>query len=345
MREMEILAIFVLYLTAATTAGAEAVTSSVEDYRMALGKIADSLERNDLEEARRVASTLRGAEIRFGEETFLADPTLLTPLASASTLEGARAHLPRLRALMARLNAGYTGDHTAGPAADLELLEHLRAQQEIATVSKGGNVPGVELRFPERVRKWLWDAWAWLTDVFWKIVKWLSSLWPSSQIEGTNITGLVTLLTVAAALLLGLLGFYVLRRSRGGAASVSVSASPVVTTDRDADPTARNSNEWADYALELASEGRAREAIRAWYHAVLVTLYRAGLLHYRKGRTNWEYAFSLSPSVPWRPRFLDITQTFDDEWYGRTESSTDALGHFRAEATSILRQVEGRGLR
>ena len=60
-------------------------------------------------------------------------------------------------------------------------------------------------------------------------------------------------------------------------------------SQRDADPLSREQDEWEKYAAELAAAGRLREAIRAWYHAVLVGLFRAGLLHHHKGRTNWEY--------------------------------------------------------
>ena len=55
-----------------------------------------------------------------------------------------------------------------------------------------------------------------------------------------------------------------------------------------------------------------------------------------KGRTNWEYAHALPPSVPWRGRFEDLTFRFDVEWYGRTESTGEALAAFADGAAEIL---------
>ena len=79
-----------------------------------------------------------------------------------------------------------------------------------------------------------------------------------------------------------------------------------------------------------------REAIRAWYHAVLVTLYRAGILHYRKGITNWEYVSALSPAHEWRPFFVSMTRLFDREWYGRHETTNDVLDSCAADARAIM---------
>jgi hypothetical protein len=72
---------------------------------------------------------------------------------------------------------------------------------------------------------------------------------------------------------------------------------------------------------------------------VLVRCAAQGLLHHRKGRTNWEYAHALPPSLPWRGRFEDLTLRFDVEWYGRSESTGEALADFRNGAGEILRAL------
>jgi hypothetical protein len=72
---------------------------------------------------------------------------------------------------------------------------------------------------------------------------------------------------------------------------------------------------------------------------VLVTCYAAGVLHFRKGRTNWEYIASLSPSMPWRPALIRLTQRFEQEWYGSMQSTRDAFDDCSAHARQILEEL------
>jgi hypothetical protein len=121
------------------------------------------------------------------------------------------------------------------------------------------------------------------------------------------------------------------------------SSEPIRSTAADDDPLSRESGKWELYAQELAAAGRRREAIRAWYHAVLVALFRSGRLEPRKGRTNWEHAARLSPELSWRPTFLEITRHFDREWYGRDASSAASLAECAGLARSLLdAEVGGR---
>ena len=83
--------------------------------------------------------------------------------------------------------------------------------------------------------------------------------------------------------------------------------------------------------------------MRAWYHAVLVALYRTGFVHYRRGRTNWEYVSSLSPSLPARQGFSDLTRRFEREWYGREESDPEALAAVEEVASALLEGVRSLG--
>src|SRR5207244_5595400 len=118
------------------------------------------------------------------------------------------------------------------------------------------------------------------------------------------------------------LALEVVRRSRRREL-VAVATSDPVASRADEDPLSRAANEWERYAAQLAAAGRIREAIRAWYHAVLVTLYGAGILHFRKGRTNWEYISTITPTIPWRGDFVKLTRRFEHEWYGSANSSPD----------------------
>jgi hypothetical protein len=121
-----------------------------------------------------------------------------------------------------------------------------------------------------------------------------------------------------------------------------VLASDPIASKRDEDPLSRGATEWERYAAQLAASGRIREAIRAWYHAVLVTLYAAGILHFRKGRTNWEYVAALSPEIAWRSEFVTLTRRFEEEWYGRERSAIEALEDVSGHAREILDIVRRR---
>ena len=130
----------------------------------------------------------------------------------------------------------------------------------------------------------------------------------------------MTALVIALAAVLAVLGLLALRR-RGAPAAFPAPAAAPAPPARDDDPLSRRAGEWEVYARELAAAGRCREAVRAWYHAVLVALYQQGALHHRKGRTNWEYVAAVPPEAAWRPAFAALTRRFEREWYGSDRSS------------------------
>ena len=155
---------------------------------------------------------------------------------------------------------------------------------------------------------------------------------------------LVAAVVILIVGILAVLAIEVARRSKRRLA-VPIAESDPVASRRDEDPLSRGANEWERYAAQLAAAGRIREAIRAWYHAVLVTLYGAGILHFRKGRTNWEYVSALSPELGWRGEFVQLTRRFEEEWYGHDASGIDALDDCSGRAQRILDSVRhGRGL-
>ncbi|HEY0158666.1 MAG TPA: DUF4129 domain-containing protein, partial [Thermoanaerobaculia bacterium] len=152
----------------------------------------------------------------------------------------------------------------------------------------------------------------------------------------------VTAVTIVIALAIALLAFEVARRSKRRE-KTAVAISEPVGSRRDEDPLSRGATEWERYAAQLAAAGRFREAIRAWYHAVLVTCYSAGVLHFRKGRTNWEYVATVAPSIPWRPELIELTRRFELEWYGHDQSTSDALDDCSGRARHILDALRRRG--
>ena len=146
------------------------------------------------------------------------------------------------------------------------------------------------------------------------------------------------MIVLAGAGLAALLILDAVRRRRGDSPLPATASGPL-SSPRDADPLSKSANEWELYAARLAEARNYREAVRAWYHAVLVTLYRGGALHYRQGRTNWEYYYSLPQRVTWRSQFLDVIQRFEIEWYGKSSSNADDLADYSRRAGALIAEL------
>lgn len=349
---------------AATPAAAPAAvaTISAADYRRRLIEIRGHLRRGAWEEARRQAQRLAGQRVAFGRDAadeIEPDLSVLQPLANARDRAAAsKAALP-----LARLIGALPDDSEATPAAtaasapaaalaarpraDAALLERLRRSQELAAIAVGGNLPdpGVGgdgvldavrnfLRPPARVVARLWDGFRdWLE-------RWLRRLLEGAQGRrpAFGLRGVVFLAVLLALAMLAAVAQAVRRRQRRRRPA-AVTAAPMSGPAQDDDPLSRASGQWESYARDLAAEGRFREAIRAWYHAVLVTLYQRGIVHYRKGRTNWEYLATIPPATSWRPALIEMTRHFEREWYGRDRSSPEALADSQALARRLLREM------
>jgi hypothetical protein len=250
----------------------------------------------------------------------------------------------RLSALLASLPEG--GAASVAGSADPALLARLAAQAALAELPRGGKLPEVRdggvLRafadFMEPLRRWV-------ADQVKKLRRWLEkSFLRKSKAGGSEVDlpRLVTVLVIALAAVLAGLGLLALRRRGAPAAPVPAPAAGPRPPARDDDPLSRRAGEWETYARELAAAGRFREAVRAWYHAVLVALYQRGALHHRKGRTNWEYVAAVPPEAAWRPAFAAVTRRFEREWYGSDRSSREALEETAAEARALLGALHSR---
>lgn len=314
-----------------------AETLSVAGYHHRLAGIDGRLRAGDWTGARSEAGRLLQDRIRFRSETIEPDASVLGPLARASRAAEARAATPALARLIAALaSAGGSRSHEP----DAALLAAVRSRQKLAEIPRGGWAPH-RLAMSERVAEFFEPAIDAIADAFQKLLDWL---WKGSSDEERKSRGLppraITALVIAAALLIAAIGLWAWLRRRRGAQAAEARALPAATAADD-DPLSREANEWERYARELAEAGRLREAIRAWYHAVLVALYRGGVLHYRKGRTNWEYVSTIPPGTPWRSRFADLTRRFELEWYGHDRSEPEALIESEQTARELLATLRG----
>jgi len=328
----------VLLLLASSAA---ADTIPLAQYIRALERLQTLLAANQLQLAAGEARALSAHDVASPQGRFHADATLLDAIASASRVDvQLRSRLAVTVDELRRLDSG------TGPAADPKILQRVAAEQEVPELVEGGDLTVTPRSTPlvDRVAHSLERIWDWIIDKLSRFLDWLTDFLPDSMTERPGATGgmrwIVGALVVVIVLLILFLALEVRRRTRRASKS-AIEISEPLGSRRDEDPLSRGAAEWEHYAAQLAAAGRFREAIRAWYHAVLVTCYSAGVLHFRRSRTNWEYISALAPSLEWRPEFIDLTRGFEREWYGADQSTVDALDDCRRRARVIIENVRG----
>jgi hypothetical protein len=229
--------------------------------------------------------------------------------------------------------------------ADPKLLARVAGEQEVPELAPGGEIPLKPATPPllERVAQSLEEAWNWIIDKLNRLLEWILDFFPdSARRPGTTggMRWIVAGLVAVIVLLIVILALESRRRARGKKKTALETSEPL-GSKRDDDPLSRGAAEWERYAAQLAQAGRFREAIRAWYHAALVSCYAAGVLHFRKSRTNWEYVAALAPSLGWRPEFISLTRRFEREWYGASQSTIDAYDDCHRRARAVIENVRG----
>jgi hypothetical protein len=326
------------------------LAATLPDYIAQLDGMRAALHEHRLADAQAQARALKGTTIDTPAGRIAADPSLVDDVLAGRIGSEARLAI----AVDALRKATRKAAPTAPPPTDRKLLERLRREETPDALKAGGEVaqPPVSnqpviVRILDAIDK-MFD---WIGEKLSKLWEWLRQLWPRADTArggGASVLRtrwVVGALVVAILAVIGILAWEVIRKSKRNVGTPVTESDPVASK-RDEDPMSRGANEWERYAAQLAAAGRIREAIRAWYHAVLVTCYGAGILHYRKGRTNWEYIGALSPELAWRGDFVSLTRRFETEWYGRTTSSRDALDECSARAERVLEGVHrsaGRG--
>lgn len=320
-------------------------TISLSDYKARLGRIQEAIDGGDSAGAASGARELLRKRVQHDGMTLLPDATVLGPIADANSNQMAREAARGLPSLRAELDAVKDGPPPAPP--DGVLLERLRQEELQRQLTPDKSVTGPVLHGPE-VPQTFWEKlasfWEWLEKILKRFLSWLGRLFfgaAGAQTVGPPgtrylVIGLILVLvgTLAAVAVLAL------RKRREAPAAVS-SAPAAAMSAEDADPLSRSAGEWERFAAELMKAGRFREAIRAWYHALLVSLFRAGALHYRKDRTNWEYAYALPSTVPWRAGFVEATRTFEQEWYGRRDTPAETAEMYRSRMLRMIETVRG----
>jgi hypothetical protein len=335
-----LLAIAVLLLLAVTAFAVEPPPAMVlPDYVEALERMHALLKANQLVDAQREATALMNRDVLWSRGRFAVDSSLLG--AVAATTRADRVLLDRIELTVVELRAELRATGEVAGAPDPKLLQRVAAEQETPELAPGGDVKSPVLQDSplfERIARSIADAFRWMGRKFKQFIDWLLDFFPRSEPDESGTTGIrwiVIAVVILIVLAIVFLAFEVARRSRRAGANVLTSTAPARSA-RDDDPLSRGATEWETYAEQLAAGGRYREAIRAWYHAVLVTCYASGVLHFRKGRTNWEYIASLPPVLSWRAELIGLTRRFEVEWYGHEQSTADALEECSERARAIL---------
>jgi len=318
-----------------------ATAMTLDEYIAALQNIETLARAQRYVDARTAAIALHGQAIESPGE-FHADDTIVHAFDRPNRVDPKVT--TRLATTIAELRAARSGSPVSQPdlKLDVKLIEDIEKQQHAALPRAGGDTGTNASDRILSVGTAIGKAWEWAVDKLGDFFEWLGGFWPETKADEKetthNIRGIVIGLAIVIAALIAALAWNAVRRGRRATPELLTSAAPAMSA-RDEDPLSRASNEWEKYAAQLAAAARYREAIRAWYHAVLVTLYSASILHFRKGRTNWEYVSALSPSLSWRRQFIELTRRFESEWYGATESNPEALDDCGRSARAILSAV------
>lgn len=326
-----------ILLLAAWPVAGETIT--IDDYLARLEHIRQLVasKQSAAGEARELAKV----DVRSAQGTFHADTSLLDRVARAKSGDVHVQSSLVTTISEVRRATGMGG----GTVADPNLLKQVAAEQEVPELAAGGEIPVTPETTPlmERIARSLERMWEWIIDRLQRLLEWLFDLFPDS-VRRPGATGgmrwIVAGLVTIIVLLIAFLALEARRRAQRGA-KTEVETSEPLGSKRDEDPLSRGASEWERYAAQLAQSGRFREAIRAWFHAALVTCYAAGILHYRRSRTNWEYIAALAPSHEWRPDFIALTRRFEREWYGADQSSPDAYEDCRRRARLVIDGVRG----
>ena len=247
---------------------------SVEDYAAALDTLQRLVDEQRLGDAQAQARTLRARSVAWGDETLVPDASALDALVDARSA-GEAAHAARRLGRLASALRRPAGE-TATADVRRDVLERLAPADPL---KRGGEVASLRVKpltLPEQVEATLLSVADAIAGALRAIREWLERLRPA-RAGPKQALGSTAVAAIAFALaVVVLLAMLVVRRKRLPVAGPDSEPARPLTSRRDEDPLSREASEWERHAAELAAARRWREAIRAWYHAVLVALFRTG---------------------------------------------------------------------
>jgi hypothetical protein len=320
-----------LLLAALLAAAAFAAELDPQAYLVRVQALGARLEAGDQAGALAAAAALEGITVRWADGRVLpADPGL-PALVRRGPSGGA---LLRVRALIAVLE----GFRAAAPARAVAIGDAARALP--GGLRQGGSLLAPDLEVPESWAERLIRIGERLGEMIRSLIEWIGSWFrfrSGAAGDGDAASMLWWVVGSLAVLLAAGVAVVLLRR-----APPAKPAETTLPAAADADPTSRPADGWIARASELEAAGRHREAVRAWYHAVLAAAFASGQLHHRIGRTNWEYVAAVAVGAGWRTAFSGLTARFDRVWYGDHGSPAETT-LAAEEAQAILADLAGGG--
>jgi hypothetical protein len=177
-----------------------------------------------------------------------------------------------------------------------------------------------------------------------KLINWLIDLLPTAdqRIASPDENWIASVRVAVIVLLIGLLCalVYILWRSwmRRQTAQAEIAASAVESTPdlEDENTTADDLpvNRWLELARELTEKGSLRQAIRAFYLAILADLAAHELITIEKFKSNREYEIELRRRAHQKEGLLKAfsksRDVFERVWYGMYKISRLDLDHYAA---------------
>jgi hypothetical protein len=177
-----------------------------------------------------------------------------------------------------------------------------------------------------------------------KLINWLIDLLPSAdhRTSSPDENWIASVRVAVIVLLIGLLCtlVYILWRSwmRRQTARAEIAATAVESTpDLEDESTTADDlpvNRWLELARELTEKGSLRQAIRAFYLAILADLAAHELITIEKFKSNREYEIELRRRAHQKEGLLKVfsksRDVFERVWYGMYKISRPDLDHYAA---------------
>ncbi len=295
--------------------------------------------------ARAIVNSLHGQDIETDTGKFQIDPSLVHLVRIADHPHDWNDVVARTHTFRQMIARPVSDDPSADIPPDPVLLEKIKTRHAVTQIEAGG-AWDLSLPMSDRLLAWIFllgALLAWIGGRISAFIEWIESLFtqfPAGDIEKADFSGWVYLYLGILVLALGILAWLVVRQRKTVSATRSHTM-PKGHADEDVDASSRTVDEWETRAEALQQKGRFREAVRAWYHAVLAGLIEQEQLDYHLGATNWEHAYALPSDLKCRSEFLSLTRTFEEHWYGFTVNSSEQVHRFSRHARYILDDLRG----